>query len=422
MAEIVERTGSRRDILVSLHEPVTPADLPPESVVRSPATRRPILGIALGLFALLGVGVWTALRIHSVTGEREVRANQRAEDAKRVAARADGPKPVRVQSPQRVTWQPVVELEGTLTPARSAELGFKHGGRLGALRARLGDTVKEGAVLATLESAEAQAELRAANAQVNAARAEHTLASDSDERTRSLVQSNSLPEVRGVESAQQRALAQARLDAAQAKQSLHLLTLSNHVLKAPFAGTITRAPEGEGAVVGPGAALYSIADVSTLRLKSTVIENDANLLVPGAPVEVSLEHGTVRGKIAVVLRVVDPKTRRVPVEAVFENHGSIALRAGSFVRARTLAGDPVPVMRVSRDALRPGFPDEVLVERAGILERRAIVYSVADDGALLVRRGIEEGEHVVIGATPELKAGDRVTGAPLSAEKPAFER
>lgn len=382
----------------------------------APARRRmPLVGTVIGLAAVVGLAGWTATRITAANQARTAVEQKRNEEAKRAAAVAAAPQPARWVQGKAETWQPVVDFEGTLAGARSAELGFKAGGRLGSLRAKLGDVVQAGAVLATLDANEAAAQLRAAKAQAAAAKAQLELASDSERRTQQMVQSGSVPEARGVESVQQKALAQAQLEAANAQIGLVQVSLGNHTLVAPFAGTITSAPDAVGAVVGPGTPLFSLVDLRTLKLKGTVSEQDANLLEVGTPVEVTTERGTVKGKVTVIIGAVDAQTRRVRIEAALDNGGAATLRAGSFVRARALGGESLPVLRLPHEVLRPGSQDEVFVERDGALEARRVVFAVAQDGALLVRRGIQAGEHVIVGPKAEAKTGDKV--AAVAAEK-----
>jgi RND family efflux transporter MFP subunit len=286
----------------------------------------------------------------------------------------------------------------------------------------VGEVVKAGAVLGSLDSIEAGAQLKAAQAQVRAAEAQLSLAEDTERRTSAMVSSGSLAEASGVQTAQQKALAAAQHDAARAqvkqvkvklgknKQNPPItVSLGNHMLTAPFAGTVTRVPDGIGAVVGPGVPQFELEDLRTLKLKTTVSEHDANLLQPGAAVEIDSERGAVKGTVSAIIASVDPATRRVPIEAIIENPGS--LRAGSFVRAHIRGTEAISVLRLPHDALRPGSQDQVLTLEAGKLGMKNIVFGVAEDGALLVRSGIGPDAEVVLGPKPEWKAGDPASAA-----------
>jgi RND family efflux transporter MFP subunit len=372
--------------------------------------KAPLVGIVGGLAVVGALAFWTAVRIQSATaGQAEVAARRDAE-TKRTAALANAPLIVSVVRPQAETWQPSVEFEGTLAAAQSASLGFKAGGRIGVIRVRVGDVVKAGAVLGTLDATEAAAQLRAAQAQVRAAEAQLVLAEDAERRTSTMVSSGALAEASGVQTTQQRALAAAQLDAARAQVSLVQVSLANHTLTAPFAGTVTRVPEGIGAVVAPGAPQFELEDLRTLKLKSTISEHDANLVRPGSVVEIDSEHGAVKGTVSAVIGSVDAQTRRVPIEAVIDNPG--ALRAGSFVRARVRGAESISVLRLPHEALRPGAQDEVLALEGDRLVQKSIVFAVAKDGALLVRRGLGADEQIVLSPKSEWKTGDAATQAP----------
>lgn len=378
------------------------------SATQPERVKAPLVGVIAGLAIVGGLGAWTTTRISEATKAQAVLAEKRAQESQKNLELAKQPERVSVVVPEAATWLPTVELDGTLSAQQSASLGFKVGGKIGSLRVKVGDQVKAGAVLATLDATEAGAQAAAVAAQVRAAEAQLALAQDHEQRTQAMVQSGSFAEASGVQSSQQRALALAQLDAARAQASLAKVTLGNHTLTAPFAGTVTKVPDGIGEVVGPGSPLFEIVNTKVLKLATTVSEHDANLLVPGAPVELELETGKVVGRVSAVLGTVDERTRRVPVEASFDNPGF--LRAGAFVQAKVAAKSEIQVLKLPHDVLRPGSQDEVMVLlEGGRLDVRHLVLAVDKAGTLLVRRGLQPTDRVVSKPKPEAKAGDVVT-------------
>jgi RND family efflux transporter MFP subunit len=383
--------------------------------------KAPLVGIVVGLALVGGLVAWTSTRVATATKAQAAVAEKRAVEAERNLAIAKQPEKVSVVQGVSASWLPSVELDGTLAAVQSASLGFKVGGKIGSLKVKVGDQVRGGALLATLDATEAGAQAAASSAQVRAAEAQLALAQDSERRTQAMVQSGSFAEASGVQSTQQQALALAQLDAAKAQAALAKVSLGNHTLTAPFAGTVTKVPDGIGEVVGPGAPLFEIVNTKQLKLSTTVSEHDANLLSPGAAVTLDLETGKATGRISAVLGTVDERTRRVPVEASFDNPGF--LRAGAFVQAHVDAKTPISVLKFPHEVLRPGSQDEVVVLGEGNrLETRRVVLAVDKDGTLLVRRGLSEGEKVVLKPKPEAKTGDQValeTAAPAAAPAPA---
>jgi RND family efflux transporter MFP subunit len=378
--------------------------------------RAPLAGIVVGVALVLGFVGWTTVRIHAANQALAAVSTKRVADARRAVEDAAAPQKVRTVRATPETWQPLVELEGSLVAAQSAALGFKVNGRISTIRVKLGQAVKSGALLGSLDGSEAAAQLRSAEAQLRAAQAQLALADDNATRTTSMVKSGALSEAQGVQGEQQKSLASAQLDAAKAALSLTQVNLANQNLIAPFDGTVTRVPDGVGAVVSPSAIEFELMDLGTLKLKGSVGESDANLVNPGSVVEISGEHGLVKGVVQAVLGAVDPNTRRVPLEALIDNKNEkTALRSGSFVRARIAGGAPLPVLRLPHEALRPGSQDEVMLESGGILTAPHLSFALAKDGSLLVRQGLEATDNVVFSPKLEAKTGDRVVasgGAP----------
>ncbi|HTM47003.1 MAG TPA: efflux RND transporter periplasmic adaptor subunit [Polyangiaceae bacterium] len=371
------------------------------------SVKAPLGGIVVVIVLAAVFAVWTGMRIVSATKAQQAVAAKRDQEAARTQAEMNAPKQVRVAAPVQQTWQPAVEFDGTLAAMQSAGLGFKVGGRISALRVHVGDAVKAGALLATLDATEAAAQLRAAEAQTRAADVQLKVAQDDEHRTTQMVASGSIAEAAGVQSTQKSALATAQLDAARAQAALAQVTLSNHSLLAPFAGTVTKVPDGIGAVVAPGAMQFEIVDVRSLKLKSTVSESDADLLAKGAAVEIETPSGSVTGVLSAVLSSVDQSTRRVPVEAVVDNKDG-KLRSGSFVRARVEGGSPISVLKLPQTVLRPGSQDEIFTVDGDALRSHHVILAVDKDGSLLVRGGLTANARVLLSPSAEAKEGDHV--------------
>ncbi len=387
---------------------VNPPPIDPSQDPSGPRPRAPLVGVLAGVLLLAAFGGWSAMRIQAATQAKKAVTEQRNLDTQRANAAAHAVPVVSTILPVAGTWDPVVEIDGTVAPGQSAEIGFKTGGRIGQVAVKVGDTVKAGQLLATLDANEAMAQLRAAQAQERAAQAQLALASDTERRTQTMVQTGAIAEATGVQTTQQKALASAQLEASQAQVSLTQVSIANHRLTAPFAGSITRAPDGVGGVTAPGATLFEIVDLSHLKLKGTLSEQDAALVEPGATIAIDTEHGPVTGTVSAVLGSVDPGTRRVRIEAQLDNQAS-RLRAGSFARATVKGKTPIDVLRLPRAALRPGSQDAVFVVQNELLATRSLAFSIAPDGTLLVRHGLAAGERIVLSPRSDAQPGDRVS-------------
>jgi RND family efflux transporter MFP subunit len=385
-----------------------PTTAPAPAKASTDRVKAPLVGVLTGIALVGGLGFWTMQRVNAANAAQAEVAERRAEDSKRASETANAPPTVEVTQGKAGEWLATIELTGTLEAAESAKLAFRAPGKIRTINGKVGDVIRAGHVLATLDSGETRAQLAVNEAQIRASEAQLALAADAERRTLALVQSGSAAEASGVQTEKQKALAAAQLEAAKAQESLIRVNLSNQTLVAPFPGTLTRAPKGVGAVVNPGEALFELVNTETLTLASTIAEGDANVVAPGAVVKLRTSTGEAEGVVRAVLGTLDPQTRRVPVQVEFKNPGF--LRAGAFVRASVSSPQKVEVVRLPHTVLRPGSQDEILVVQpaGGVLELRKIVYVTDTDGTLLVRTGVTTSERVVVSPTAESSTGDRV--------------
>jgi RND family efflux transporter MFP subunit len=371
--------------------------------------------VALGV-VMLGFAVFVGARVSGALGTRASARQEQAAASVEVKAAAARPPEVDVVRGRSMSWQAAVPFEGSLSAHKDADLGFKTPGRLAQIKVKVGDRVAVGRVLATLETGEAEAQLAAAEAQLAAAQAQSALANDGARRTALMVKSGAQSEAVGVQAEKQRQLAEAQMNAVRAQGDLARTALTNHTLQAPFAGTITRAPTAPGAVVAPGAPLFHLADLGTLKLVGTVSPDDARLVKVGTAVEVLSDDGrsvVASGKVSAIIPALDAATKRLPVEATINNdrnpEGREPLLAGAVVRATLKGAVPITVLAFPHTVLRPGTQNEVLVVRDGKLAVRQIEHVIAADGDLLVRRGLDAKDDVVLLPWPEAHEGQVVT-------------
>lgn len=395
--------------------------------------------IGLGLAALVGsrvkekVAERAALQAESTAAAKGAEASAPADKSGAGEAGAYVTKRLhgRAVRGEPVVWKPSIPVTGTLAPVQEADIGFKIPGRLQSINVKVGDKVKAGALLATLDGAEASAQAAAAGAGAKAAEIGYEMAKDAQKRTDSLFQGNAISEAERSTMQQRTALALAQLEQARAQARLAGTSVGNTRVVAPFAGFVTRVPNGVGRFVGPGEPLVHIDDTSVLKLNATLSETDARMVEKGD--EFELESGfegvgegetmaRPKGKITAVLGTLDPQTRRVPVLGELKNDPKLGLRSGAFVRARIEPAREVPALKLPGSALRPGSQDEVIVIREGRTRVVRIGLSIGEGGALYVRSGLSASDDVLLEPSAETRDGDLITldaGADAKAAPPS---
>jgi cobalt-zinc-cadmium efflux system membrane fusion protein len=284
-----------------------------------------------------------------------------------------------------------------------------YSGRVTRVIAGLGDTVKAGAALATLEASEfvqAQNDLRVATAQVKLARISET-------------RKHALYDAKGG-SLQDWQQAQADLAAAETAQnavrnrlqifgkseaeitkleSLQTMNPSATIM-APIAGVVVDRQVGPGQYLQAGGTpVFTIADPSSVWLLANVRESDAGLVKLGQPVEVRVlayPKRAFKARVTYVAAVVDPATHRLPVRAEIDNR-DLALKPEMFASFRILTSDATESPAVPEAAVvYEGATAHVwVVAGDGLLSYRAIRTGRSNDGLVEVLDGLKAGERIV---------------------------
>jgi RND family efflux transporter MFP subunit len=368
------------------------------------------IAIVLTLVVTVGLGVGIAKRLSAET-ERAA-ARERAVAAQ--TARADAPPDVVVAAPVALDYEPHFSITGTLDPVQVADLGFYVSGRLVSVDVALGEQVEAGQVLAKLDRRSVSAQTELASSAVEASEAQLAMAQDRLRRTQTLHGSGASSDADLQAAQQQVALAQAQLGQATARTRLTSTDGSNHILRAPFAGTVTRVPEGVGNVVGPQQALFRVEDLSSLVLRSGITESALDRVQVGDAVE--LDALPVRGEVRAFARSLDPVTRRAPIEISIDNAEG-HLIGHSLVKGSIVTGRPFPAVRIPGTALLAN--GTVLVVGAdNQVEARPVEALVESDGMGVVLGGLTASDRVVSRPAPDLAPGREVNPIAAVSEAP----
>jgi cobalt-zinc-cadmium efflux system membrane fusion protein len=285
-----------------------------------------------------------------------------------------------------------------------------YSGRIIKVIANLGDVVKQGQPLATIEASEfsqAQNDLRTALAQVKLTRTSET-------------RKHALYDIKGGSLADWQQ-AQADLAAAEANFSsvrsrlrilgyseaqIDQLSTAEHLdptanVLAPIDGIIVDRQVGSGQFAQSGAStpIFTIANLSSVWLIANVREADAARVHTGQSVEVRVlayPDRVFSARVVYVAPIIDSNTHRLTVRAVIDNADG-ALKPEMFATFRILT---------SADSQSPGVPQSAIVyegETAHVwvvrtdneIVIRPIRVGRTSDGFVEVLEGLRVGERVV---------------------------
>lgn len=265
-------------------------------------------------------------------------------------------------------------LLGVLVAERSIELSAERAGRLLRLPVRLGEPVAKGAVLATLDSRQLNAERQEADAAIASAKAQLTTAKVDLERTQALSHRRS-ELVRSTPAALSQdewertgfdaQLARARLIQREAEldqRRAHLLQVESLLaateLLAPWSGVVAARYVAEGATVGIGQPLLRLISAGSPLLRFAA--PPSTLLRVGQKVCIALPGGgrTIAAYITQIAPEIDDAIGLLVVEAHLYSPLPAELRAGEQVTVdlgckQSVPADP-PRHALAEPARSPG--------------------------------------------------------------------
>lgn len=292
---------------------------------------------------------------------------------------------------------------------RMAQLAPRVSGRVVRVAASLGDVVKQGQVLATLDSIEI-GEARSAFQQ---AASEARVTRAALDRAERLQGEQIISQKDFLRSRAENEKAQAALRAAQDK--LRALGLggaasdgaSEFAVTAPFAGTVIDKKAVVGELAQPDKPLFAVADLSTLWIEANLMEKDLGRVKVGDEAVVTVEaypKDTFPGRLTYIGGMLDKETRTIRGRILVKNtDGRLKPEMFATAAIRTAAGGDGMVVPDEAVVLLSGKP-AVFVEEGAGFEARPVELGQRVKGAVVVTAGIKPDDLVVVAGAYALKA------------------
>jgi RND family efflux transporter MFP subunit len=217
-------------------------------------------------------------------------------------------------------------LPGNVQAFYEAPIYARTSGYLKSWSTDIGATVKQGQLLAEIETPEVDQQLRQAQADLGTADANYQLARTTNERWKGLLATQSVSQQDADERAGDAAAKLAARAAAAANvQRLRELESFKRVV-APFDGVVTQRNTDVGALINagetPGSALFRVADTHRLRIYVFVPQQYAAQIRTGGAVSLQVtDHPgqTYTAEVASTAHALDATSRTLQVELQIDN-------------------------------------------------------------------------------------------------------
>lgn len=343
-------------------------------------------------------------------------------------------------------------------------ISSKISGRVLATRADVGQLVRKGQVLFTLEAKDFDAQYRQARAVLESARANLTRTSDSSLSSQVLQAQSAVRQAQvqydeakdfygrtqkmfddGTVARQQLDSAQARFQSAEialatAKDNLSLIQekggpqstgvastqveqaqaaldlaqsqLDNTVVTSPITGTVAARNVDAGELVSSSVPAFVVIDTSTVSAEASVSQDTVEKIRIGETVTVSVDtHDTtsrIQGVVDTISPAADPRSQGYLIKAAVRNAGG-SLRPGMFARVSFPIEERADVLVVPNSAVvtETGV-DYVYAVMDGVVNKKAVETGIATDTVTEITSGLEDGTPVVTEGQTFLNDGQKV--------------
>jgi HlyD family secretion protein len=332
--------------------------------------------------------------------------------------------------------------DGTLEPPEGGELRAPDRARVGAIRAREGERVRQGALLLELENSDLSTrsrDARAAASQLEVERVRAAADLESEKADAARVQKTFEADKRllaegaitreafeadqaAFEAARQREIAaRARLESLTetrlglSEESARELSRRTAALtvRAPADGVVYNLPRRVGESVEEGQIVASVSDPDHLRVRARVDQPDLPRVAAGQRLVVTFD-GLAERRWGGRVTLVAPGLREVGGRQVGEVLGEISdptsqLPPNASVNVQIVVAEKPSVLVVPRAALiRDGHRRFVWVLRDGRARRRDVTVGLVGLTEVEIQSGLSEGESVLMSGAIPLSEGLRV--------------
>lgn len=315
-----------------------------------------------------------------------------------------------------------VTVTATIRPNqdRIARVAPRVEGRIATVSANLGDKVRTGQTLATLDSLA----VGEASSALSQARSADRVAEADYKRATSLQAEEIISQKDFLRARAEFEKSRASLRAAEDRLKLFGVSASQSAgmasvfpVSTPFAGTVIEKKATIGGLAGPADALFVVADLSVVWIEANLAEAQLAKVRIGAKAAVTVgayPGEQFAGRVTYIASVLDKDTRSVPARIEVDNKdgrlkpemfATATIESAATPGAQPPQGTTSEVLTVPADAivLMQGQAT-VFVFENGTYEQRVIDPGERLGNRTIVKSGLKTGEQIVSAGTYALKA------------------
>lgn len=340
-------------------------------------------------------------------------------------------------------------VAGEFQPYQEVELHAKVSGYIRRINVDIGDRVKLGQVIATLEVPELSAQVTAAQAQVRHSQSEiaraqsgvnlaeanyaalhaaYTRLAEASKRRPGLIAEQELDDARAKDQDAEAKIGVAKSALEAAKEQLgisqaegqRVQSLKDYsVVTAPFNGVVTMRYADVGSLIQAGTAsntqsmpVVKVAQSDLLRLRMPVPEVDVPFIKVGGDVKIKLQATgrQIKGKIVRFTRELSSSTRTMLAEVDVPNK-DLSLSTGMTAEVTIVLQEQKNVLTVPAGAVvksDDGSSYVLVVSSANKVEKVPVMLGIQGADYVQIIRGLSEHQLVIVSGQGSYQAGQTV--------------
>lgn len=301
-------------------------------------------------------------------------------------------------------------LSGSLSPFVHTIVKSKVDGEVEQFPLREGQDVREGDLIARIDTRNLQAQYDRELAAVDKARADLDLATLNRDKNRTLLEKKYISQntYESTESAYAGSVASLKL--AQAQARLAKINLEDAVIRAPFAGTIAKRMVQPGEKVSPDSSIVTLVDLRQMVLEAAVpaadiptvgVHQKARFTVGG------FGNRSFEGEVQRINPVTSEGSRAITIYIAVPN-ADRALKGGMFAQGELTLDSTQPVIAVAQRAVHSDTASSyVYTLRDGKIVHTPVTLGpqMLGNAFVEVRNGLAAGDRIIVADIGSAKAG-----------------
>ncbi len=304
---------------------------------------------------------------------------------------------VKVSNVEYSTFSDNFKVAGVIKPFTSAKISSEEGGLITYLTKDKGSYVSKGEIVARIKKDVENATLEQTEAQIELARMNY-------EKQKQLYEDNATTEM-------QYLTAKWQYEAAVRGADILKTRLKTGFVRSPISGVVDDKFMNKGEMSAPGSPIFSVIDISTVKVSAGVPEMYITKVKQGQSVKITVDvlpGVEFDGKISYIAPALAGTSRTFEIEILINNRDKV-LKPGMNANVQISEFTKENAIVVSQDLIVDyGDVQYVFVLDGDIARKRELKLGGRNGNQVLIDSGLNAGDKLITDGFQALKDGDKV--------------